>query len=275
MILMKKPDSAEIQNDINNVTAVFGSKTVFDSQFPPITFSPLEQFKGVTYQARQILCKRVDKDIIKISKALGWILQVGEKQLQRHAMELITKSSVESVRISQGKAVYLLRDVFDLSTLPIDNLSWGEIFATLALSQAAQATVISRENLTGSDLANALNRAGKKVINELEYEVIDSISRAECLYDFGVIAKTSNAKGGRKRAEKYLPLKWEVGLRYVRDYNDFNNKKAAVIIEQELIDEKSKLLNLSSAEDKSLQFAKWISELNANKWALPIDLDRN
>jgi hypothetical protein len=98
-------------------------------------------------------------------------------------------------------------------------------------------------------------------ISQLLEEIIDSIARAECLFDKKSASSLIAKAGGEAKAKNIEPLKNEVINRYLKSYTHLNKKKAGRAIEQELMTENHPLLLLSYSEDKDLQFSKWIGSL--------------
>ncbi|NMP32562.1 hypothetical protein HII17_13430 [Thalassotalea sp. M1531] len=242
------------------------------SDLLPMSFEPDEDVCDATHIARDILIKRSDKQIIELSKAVTSMLRIGENLLQSLSMKLLdTSSTRKSVVLSEGRSLYLLLDYFDLNELQIKSIQWGELFATLTLMQSAEILHAPSEIDNYEEPLKAyFKQTVQSNIAQLKEEVIDSVARAECLFD----KNNNNAKlgsaGGNAKAKHMEPLKVEVIKRYLKNYTEFSARKAGMIIEAELETEKSELLLLSEAEEKNHQFSKWIGDFKNGKWKMPI-----
>lgn len=246
-------------------------KSVFESAaLEPLTFIPEEDDNDATSIARDILSKRSNEDIIKVAQSIKYMLQLGEQLLQSLALKQLKSGQRICVSLSEGRSLYLLHHYFDIKTLNIKNLKWCEVFATLVLKQAATIKSISITEYRDDDLSQALKAHSPSTIQQVREEIIDSITRAECLADKNITVSKSGSAGGDAKAKHIEPLKIEVIGRYIEKYSDFSNKKAGAIIEAELIDEKNELLSRSKTEEKNLQFAKWIGLFLKEQWKMPI-----
>lgn len=220
-----------------------------------LTFIPTDMFEGVCYLARDILNNRNDIEINIISKAIKEMLSQGTNL--GFAL-LASKDNQKSLYFSEGRALYLLHDKFDLSSLNISHLSWAEIFSVLALMQCAEVSIVAGEK----DVAQAVKDG---LALKLESEIADSISRAEVLIDTQTHHEKSGAKGGNAKAQKILPLKSKVINKYYYHYSEYDNKRAGAIIEAELVTQDCELLTLSKTVDKATQFATWIADFKKGK----------
>lgn len=202
------------------------------------------------------------------------MLRIGDGLLMVLSMKLLdTPSSRKSVVLTQGRALYLLHGYFDLDTLPIKKVQWGELFATLALMQSAEIIDIPSE-VDDYDVSfrEAFKQTALHSINQLKEEIIDSIARAECLYDKGKKTSSVSKSGGDGKANHIKPLKLEVIERYIERFSHLNKSRAGREIEKELTKEDSPLLLLSSNLDKHLMFAKWIGHFQDGEFKIPLKI---
>ncbi len=138
--------------------------------------------------------------------------------------------------------------------------------------QSAEILYLSTKKYEYDDfITRALIQTAQSYVIELKEEIIDSVVRAECLFDKNKIVSKSGSAGGEAKAKRIEPLKIEVISRYLENYTDFSNKKAGAIIEAELINEKHELILLSKTEERNLQFAKWIGLFVKGQWKMPIN----
>ena len=238
----------------------------------PMSFEPDEDVCDATHIARDILIKRSDSEIIELSKAVTSMMRVGENLLQSLSMKLLdTSSTRKSVVLTEGRSLYLLCDYFDLSGIEIESLQWAELFATLTLMQSAEIlhAPLEIENYD-EPLRGYFKQTVQGTIAQLKEEIIDSVARAECLFDKNNKNAKSGSAGGHAKAKHMEPLKVEVNKRYLKHYTEYSARKAGMIIEAELEAEKSELLLLSEAEEKNHQFSKWIGDFKNGKWKMPI-----
>jgi len=241
----------------------------------PLNFEPNKDVCDATHIARDILTKRSNKDVIELSKAVTSMLRIGENLLQSLSMKLLdTSSTRKSVVLSEGRSLYLLCDYFDLSGLPVKNAQWGELFATLTLMQSA---IILHEpseiNKYEGSLKEYFRQTVQSTISQLKGEVIDSVTRAECIFDIETKSNNYGSLGGDKKAKRIEPLKVEVIKRYLNMQNEgFSNRRIGMIIEAQLVQEDSLLLKLSKSEEKDHLFSKWIGDFKNKKWKMPVEL---
>jgi hypothetical protein len=233
----------------------------------PLTYQPIEMLEGVYHIARDILIKRTADEIITISKAIKNMLSHGDSLL---LALLVNDDKQESIYSSEGRSLYFLHHYFDLSTLNIEQLSWSDVFAVLALMQCAEVTVSTDKKFDDGALSLALKQSNDLFVLHQQSEIADTIARAEVLADININHKKSGSTGGKTKAEKILALKVIVIKLYLDKYSLQDNKRAGAIIEAELSQENSSLLLLSNAQDKAVQFATWISQFRNKKFKLPI-----
>jgi hypothetical protein len=237
----------------------------------PLDFLLEEEGNDAAHIARDILSKRSNEDVLLMSKSIDSMLQVGENLLTTLSIKLLSTSPTrKAISLTQGRSLYLLCDYFDLTTIPIKKLKWCEMFATLALMQVAEIVRAKHRVYGEDDMSQAMKIHSERFILDMAEETLDSIARAECLFDTKVNASTSGGTGGEAKAKRIEPLKVEVINRYVKNYSSYSNKKAGEIIDAELSNEKHTFLLLSVAEEQNLQFAKWIGAFKNGKWKLPI-----
>jgi hypothetical protein len=259
---------ARIENDKKG----YNHPNVFiREKLQPLNFLIEEEGDDAAHIARDILSKRTNEEIVVMSQSIDWMLQIGENLLTTLSMKILAASpNRKSISLSQGRALYILCDYFDLSTIAVKKLKWCEIFATLALMQVAEIVGSRHRAYDEDDMSQAMKAYSEQFILDMAEETIDSIARAECLFDKKEVYSSSGAAGGAAKAKHIEPLKIEVINRYIKNYTSYSNKKAGEIIDAELSHEKHTLLLLSEAEELNLQFAKWIGAFNKGKWKHPI-----
>jgi hypothetical protein len=246
-------------------------KSVFErTNLDPLTFIPEEAEHDATAIARDILIKRSNDEIIKVSKSIKYMLKLGEQLLHSLALKQLRAGQRICVTLSEGRSLYLLHHFFDIKTLSIKNLKWCEVFATLALTQSAIIKSISITEYSDDALSQALKASTPSTIQQLREEIIDCIARAECLFDTKVNSTAIATKGAKSKASNIEPLKFAVIELYMSLYSNLNNKRAGEAIFKHLTNENNKLLFLSYAEEKNLQFSKWVGEFLKGNLKLPI-----
>jgi len=238
----------------------------------PLEFTPDECVDDATFIARDILSKRSNAEIVSLSNAINSMLRVGDGLLMELSMKLLkTQDSRKSVVQTQGRSLYLLHDYFNLETLPIKKVQWGELFATLTLMQSAEIIYTPYEGADYDEtLREALKQTSLQCISQLKEEIIDSVARAECYFDIKAKSKNDGKVGGKTRADKMEPLRNEVGRRFLEKYTMYKKNRAALIIKAELIDEKTNLFDPDKKPNIERTFAKWIDGLLKKEWQLPV-----
>jgi hypothetical protein len=254
---IKKEDSA-----IKGAAPTKIIHSVFEKHnLQPLVFEPDEYVVDQTYIARGILHKRNDSEIIIISKAVSLMQRQGFDLAHSLCHKMFKETpNRPTITMTEGKMLYLVCDYFDLSSLKVKNLDWGDIFATLTLMLSAEILVLkhAKGNVPTNEFEQAIMTTSDIDIQEYKEEIIDSIARTECLFDKKQSLTKSGSAGGEAKAKRIEPLKVDVITRYLKRYTSFSNKKAGVIIEAEFDAEKSDLLLLSEAEEKNLLFSQWI-----------------
>lgn len=253
---------------LKNSKGIPTALSIFErNNLPPFTFTPTEMLAGVCHISRDILNKRTEDEVIKISKAIKSMLLQGNSLI--HAL-LMNDDKQQSLYSSEGRCLYFLHHYYDLSTLNIQQLSWSEIFSVLALMQCAEVNVSNDAEYGDDELSQALKQHSQFFIFHQQSEIADTIARAEVLADTQINHKKSGSAGGKARAEKSLSLKVMVIKHYLARHTYHDNKRAGAIIEAELLAENSELLSLSKAQDKAVQFSTWISQFKNKKLKLPL-----
>ena len=198
------------------------------------------------------------------------MLKLGEQLLHSLALKQLRTGERICVTLSEGRSLYLLHHFFNIKTLNIKNLKWCEVFATLVLKQSATIKSICITEYGDDDLAQALKMQSPSTIQMVREKIIDSLARAECLFDTKVNSSAIAIKGAKSKASNIEPLKLAVIELYLSHYSNLNNKRAGEAIFKHLTNENNKLLFLSYAEEKSLQFSKWIGEFLKGNLKFPI-----
>ncbi|WP_133468973.1 hypothetical protein [Paraglaciecola marina] len=251
-----------------NISSIFDRKG-----YAPLDFTPLKEESDATYMARDILSSRTNAAVIRIAHSIDWMKAIGSHFAFELAKMQLKDSQRQSFYLTDGRCIYLLLNYFDLTTINVKKLRWCEVFATLVLMHSASIKSMTHDmtlKAGESELSKALKENIPHVIAECRSEILDSMARAECLFDEREQVTSSGKAGGSAKAERIMPLKVEVIQRYLKDCTSFSNKKAGTIIEAELNSEASPLLVLSDAEEKNLQFSKWIGAFKKGKLILPI-----
>lgn len=248
-------------------------QNIFDtSKLPPKEFLADEDVCDATQIARYILSTRSNNEIVSLASAIVSMLKVGDDLLMNLSMTLLDAQDPRtSVVITQGRALYLLHDYFNLTTLPIENVNWGELFATLTLMQSAEINyALTEVDNYDESLRAFFKQTALHCISQLKEEIIDSIARAECYFDIKAKSKGDGKLGGKARADKMEPLRNEVGRRFLEKYAMFKKGKAAYIIKIELMEEENELLELVKIDNAERTFAKWIDGLLKKEWQLSV-----
>jgi hypothetical protein len=268
MIMYQDKISSKVIQENKNSDGKVTELSIFErNNLPPFTFTPVEMLSGVCYLARDILNKRTEDEVITISKAINSMLFQGNNLI--HGL-IRNDEKQHSLYSSEGRCLYFLHHYFDLSTLTIQQLSWSEIFAVLALMQCAEVNVSNAKEYGDDELSQALKQHNEFFIFHQQSEIADTIARAEVIIDSQISYKKSGSTGGKAKAEKSHPLKVMVIKQYLAKHTIHDNKRAGAIIEAELLAENNELLNLSKAQDKAIQFATWISQFKNKKLKLPL-----
>jgi hypothetical protein len=251
-------------------------KTVFEREsLSPNQFIPHEEVSHATFLARDILANRTDENIQTLASAVLWIKNIGELVLANLARELLKQNDGrQDVLLTEGRELFMLTQYFDIQTLEVTDVTWGQLFATLTLMQCAEFTTATNYNVIESDpFSKAIVDSIPHTLAILNDEIIDSAARAECLqaiHGDPNKAREFGRQGGNARVQKLEPLKTHVIKRYFEEYSDLNNKKAGEVIEAEMKAQSSSLLDLSNAEDKAVLFSKWIGYFKNGKLKLAL-----
>jgi hypothetical protein len=251
-------------------------KTVFEREsLSPNQFIPHEEVSHATFLARDILANRTDENIQTLASAVLWIKNIGELVLANLARELLKQNDGrQDVLLTEGRELFMLTQYFDIQTLEVTDVTWGQLFATLTLMQCAEFTTATNYNVIESDpFSKAIVDSIPHTLAILNDEIIDSAARAECLqaiHGDPNKAREFGRQGGNARVQKLEPLKTHVIKRYFEEYSDLNNKKAGEVIEAEMKAQSSSLLDLSNAEDKAILLSKWIGDFKNGKLKLAL-----
>lgn len=251
-----------------NQTEQRGHKNIFVlSGFAPLDFIPDEDTCDATHIARDILNKRSNEDIVTLSKTIDYMLHIGDNLLDDLSMQLLKDSTTrKSITLTQARSLYLLCDYYELSTLSLKKVQWGELFATLTLMQSVEIVFISaKSNEQDEYFKEALEQTQQHCINELKEEVIDSIARAECLFDKKIKSSSIAKAGGKAKSRNTDKLKKKV-IQLYEELGSFQSyRSAGKAILKKLEGENSQLLLLSFADDKAHRFSIWIGEFEDKK----------
>jgi hypothetical protein len=251
-------------------------KTIFEREsLSPNQFVPHAEVSHATFLARDILTNRTDDDIQTLASTVLWIKNIGELVLDKLARELLKQNEGrQDILLTEGRELFMLTQYFDIQTLEVTDVTWGQLFATLTLMQCAEFTTATNYNVMESDpFSKAIADSIPHTLAILNDEIIDSAARAECLqaiHGDPNKAREFGRQGGNARVLKLEPLKTHVIKRYFEEYSDLNNKKAGEVIEAEMKAQSSSLLDLSNAEDKAVLFSKWIGYFKNGKLKLAL-----
>jgi|TARA_R110001592_G_scaffold193454_1_gene440635 hypothetical protein len=272
MIMYQDNIAQETKGALSSKNQLTNNQSAFETfNLDPMGFTPHEFLCDPTHTARDILSTRSNDDVIKLSKHVSLMLSIGDGLLHQLAVKLLSNSEHrKSISLSKGRSLYLLCDYFDLDSIPLRKVHWSELFATLTLMLSAEVSYMQTQTFTDFELSVGMDKTIDHSINVLSEEIIDTITRAECLFDKNKMLSKSGSAGGEAKAKRIEPLKVEVINRFLTNYTDYSNKKAGDIIEAELISENHELLALSEAEEKNHQFSKWIGSFKNGKWKMPL-----
>ena len=238
----------------------------------PLDFVLEEEGNDAAHIARDILSKRTNEDILLMSIGIDSMLQVGENLLTILSMQQLSASTTrKAITFTQGRALYLLSDYFDLTTIAVKKALWCEMFATLTLMQSAEISGARHKSYGDDDMSQAMKLYSEKFILDMATETLDSIARAECLFDKKQKSVMTGSKGGTSKGKRIEPLKDEVIRLYLAKYTSRSNRHASKLIEAELIELGSPLLALSSSEEKQVEFGKWIGKFKNGQIKLSIN----
>jgi hypothetical protein len=263
----------ETKGALSSKDQLTNNKSVFETfNLDPMDFTPHEFLCDPTHTARDILSMRSNDDIIKISKYVSLMLSIGDGLLHQLAVKLLSDSDHrKSISLSKGRSLYLLCDYFDLDSIPLRKVHWSELFATLTLMLSAEVSYMQTQTFTDFELSVDMDKTIDHSIKMLREEIIDTITRAECLFDKVYKSTVSGGLGGDAKAKRMEPLRVEVINRYLFRYTEFSARRGGMLIEAELNAEHNELLNLSKAEEINIQFSKWIGAYKTGKWKMPLN----
>ena len=265
---MEKTKLIELTNtDSKIVNEVSSSKTsIFELvRLKPLSFIPHSDDSEAVAIARTALTKRCDSEIITIARFITKLIDFGEG-FAVHMMHGKIKQieGLDSVRLLEARTLFTLRQFFSVQCDDIPHLKWSEIFSTLVLMQAAQRNLLlnrKQPNDTDDGYEQAVWQTGDSILNEIPDELLDSLARLECIIDIEKRTFESSSRAGKAKAKNMEPLIQAVYHLFVNEFSNLTLKKASESIFDKLKAENSKLLYLSHAENKPLQFAKWIGQL--------------
>ncbi|AEP31787.1 hypothetical protein [Brumicola nitratireducens] len=245
-------------------------KNVFErNELCPFSFEPNEDDIEAVLIARHVLSKRNDKDVSSISSLISRLIDFGEEfsaEMTRNRLK--SMHALNSVRLLEARTLFTLRQYFTLEYASIKRLLWSEVFAVLVLTQAAEKITLSKriEPKDKDDVvAQSIWHAGTSFLNELPDELVDSLARLECIYEFERDTIKRVSKGGKAKSEYIEPLRQDVFKAFIEHYSNLPAKKAALKIKADFERDNNNNLLRSAAEDLHLQFAKWINALKQGK----------
>jgi len=226
----------------------------------PLTFVPHEAVCGQANEAKNLLLTRTNEEIIKISLAINYMTSIGCNTVGSLSQYFVDSKYGRLLTLTHSKALYKLKNHFDLSSLEINNLQWSEVFAVQALTNVAHYTFLSLKDFIKEFGDKPLDDSRLHVMQDYLIQLADSLSRAECLMDMQTKAKNTSSHGGKAKASNIEPLKQMVIRQYSKRFTSMSNRSAGKAIFELLDKEDNKLLFLSYADDKAHQFSKWIAQ---------------
>jgi len=246
-------------------------RSVFnEAELLPLSFVPHDDDIEAVSIARRELHKRNDADISYLSAFIFGLIDFGEDFAFNLMLQKPLGQRLNRVRLLQARTLFTLRQYFSLEFLRVENLKPTELFAVLVLTQAAQKIMYDKHQApenSEDEFALSLWHAEQAILNELPDEQIDSLARLECLIAFEESVQRKMSHAGKGNAKNIAPLIQEVLRFYISECSAMNNKQASEHIFEKLKSENPKLLLLSHAEPKSLQFAKWIAKFRKGELA--------
>lgn len=250
-----------------------------DKEFQPFTFIPDEEIKAAVCTARKLLAKRNNQQCVTLAQALVKMKQIIDAVERKAAMESITSDNYDgAVWLSEGKALMLWSDKFDLSNLKIPGLKVYELFAIKVLMMCVNYTKIKALELESVvDDYEKCRRIRLHHIADTQtmHEIIDCLARAEIAELYASeknAAKMLGSKGGKGRTNKCSPL-ISISIKlYLKDFQGIPILAAANSIEAILKQEAPELLNLSKAKNKAVGIQNWIRKYVSGQLKIPITI---
>lgn len=256
-----------------NVQLLYGEK------YPLLDFKPHEDVRAAVYSARRILAKRNTEESLKLAKALVQMKKIIDKIERDAAFKTINQNGhVDTVWLSEGRALMLWADSFDLSSLNLRSLKLFELFAVKTLMLCADFTRIKALSVDHgkSDFERSLVlRSQFMADNTILSDIIDCIARAEVaqqLSSNSSAAKMLGSKGGKGRTNKLLPLITACLKLYIEKFQTLPVLTAANSIEAILRAERPDLLALSTATKKEKVIQNWIREFKQGKLKISVSV---
>jgi len=237
-----------------------GFRILLKADMLPLSFVPHKAVCEQANEAKNLLLTRSNEEIIKISQAINYIISIGENIVSSFSKYCVDSKYGRVLALTHSKALYKLKNYFDLSSLQINNLQWSEVFAVLALTNIAHYTFLSVKDFIKQFGDKPLDDSRLHVMQSDLIQLADSLSRAECLMDMQTKAKNTSSHGGKAKASNIEPLKQMVIRQYSKRFTSMSNRSAGKAIFELLDKEDNKLLFLSYADDKAHQFSKWIAQ---------------
>jgi hypothetical protein len=254
-------------------------ETSYDKKYPLLEFKPHEDVRAAVYSARKILAKRNSEECLKLAKALVQMKKIIDKIERDAAFEAIKQNDhIDTVWLSEGRALMLWADSFDLSSLKIKFLKLFELFAVKTLMLCADFTRIKNmeaDACTTDFERSCVLRAQHAADNTIMSEIVDCLARAEVankLLSESFVAKTLGSIGGQGRTKKCAPLIQRTLQLYLKDFQSIGILTAANSIEVILKAEHPDLLELSKAKNKATVLQNWIRKYKSGKLKIPLDI---
>lgn len=239
-------------------------KNVFErNELCPLAFEPNEDDIEAVIIARQALNKRNDEDVSNISSFILRLIDFGEEfSAEMTRNKLKSMQELTSVRLLEARTLFTLRQYFTLEYATIKRLLWSEVFAALVLTQAAEKVTLSKriEQKDKDDvMSQSIWHAGTSFLNELPDELVDSLARLECIFEFEKDTIKRVSKGGKAKSDYIEPLRQAVLKMYIENYSSLSANSASHKILSDLERINPDILYKTSSQTPYAQFARWIN----------------
>lgn len=255
-------------------------QTLYDEKYPLLDFLPHENVRAAVYSARKILAKRNSEECLKLARALLQMKKIIDKIERDAAFDAINQNDqVDTVWLSEGRAIMLWADSFDLSSLKIKSLKLFELFAVKTLMLCSEFTrikLLDADACTTEFERSYVLRAQHAADNTIVSEIVDCLARAEIAERISSeknAARALGSKGGKQRSVKCEPLVREVIKLYLARFQLMPILAAANSIEVILLQDYPNLLAMSKAKNKAVVIQNWIRKFRDGQLQIPITID--
>lgn len=229
-----------------------------------LSFEPAEKVRFAVSRAKEFLVNRTEGQCITIASALSRMrTKINYHQSQR-AIADIKEKNLEQVWLSEGRALSLWMDNFDIAGLGVEKLEWFEVFAVKVLMNCLSYSQVA--SMTFGEFGLSIDSKQFELFklhaeNKIP-DIAECIARAEMLEKHGRVyssAKLLGSIGGRGRATKQVPLLEEVIRLYLTDnYQNMPVLKAANCIAILIGNSRPELLQLTHNKNKVIAIQNFI-----------------